>query len=81
MRTLTSIDEFVRYLAVAIGKPDTEFDPQLALAHQAISDSVTMVELAIVLEQELGVDLPDDIDLREASFASLYARYERAPDA
>jgi acyl carrier protein len=81
VRTPTSIDEFVRYLAVAIGKPDAEFDFEIALARQAISDSVTMVELAIVLEQELGVDLPDDLDLREASFASLYARYEGTPDA
>lgn len=56
MPTPSSIDEFVYYLARAIGAPERDFDPELTFASQAVSDSITMVELAIVLEQELGVD-------------------------
>jgi acyl carrier protein len=69
------IDEFVRYLADAIGAPGVPLDHDQPLANLAIGDSVTLTELAIVLEQELGMDLPDDLDLRSTSFVSLYARY------
>ena len=78
MTTPARIDEFVRYLGAAIGAPDIPLDYDQPLVSLSIGDSLTLTELAIVLEQELGVDLPDDLDLRSASFASLYARYERS---
>jgi acyl carrier protein len=69
------IDEFVRYLAAAIGVPDVLLDHDQPFVSLVIGDSLMLTELAIVLEQELGMDLPDDLDLRYASFSSLYARY------
>lgn len=74
------IDEFVRYLGAAIGAPELPLEYDQPLANLSIGDSLTLTELAIVLEQELGIDLPEDLDLRSASFASLYARYVKRSD-
>jgi len=71
----TSLDEFVLYLTTAVGAPDLQLEVDEPLVDLAIGDSLTLTELAVVLEQELGVDLSDDLDLRWASFAALYARY------
>ena len=78
MTAPADIGEFVLYLAAAIGAQGFQFDHDEPLARLAIGDSLTLTELAIVLEQELGIDLPDDLDLRSASFASLYTRYAEA---
>lgn len=75
MTSPASIAEFVRYLAAAIGAPDLPLAVDQPLVDLAIGDSLTLTELAVVLEQELGVDLPADLDLRDASLAGLYARY------
>jgi acyl carrier protein len=72
---LPPISDFVRYVAGAIGADDTPLRDDQPLGSQLTVDSVRMVELAIVLEQELGIDLPDDVDLRSMTLASLYERY------
>jgi acyl carrier protein len=69
------IGEFVRYLAGVIGAEDAPLLLDQPLGRQLIVDSVRMVELAIVLEQELGIDLDDDLDLRGVTFNRLYERY------
>ncbi|MGJ3560828.1 hypothetical protein ACR6C2_30060 [Streptomyces sp. INA 01156] len=38
-------------------------------------DSARMIELAIVLEEELGLDLPSDVDLRRSSPMELYGAF------
>ena len=74
---LRSADDLGRYLAGAIGAEDLILRADHPLGDQLTLDSVRMVELAIVLEQELGVDLPDDLDLRGLTPAALYQRYDR----
>ncbi|MFF5258023.1 hypothetical protein ACFY4C_03690 [Actinomadura viridis] len=48
-------------------------DPRRPIGEQAAADSARMVELAIVLEDELGAELPDDADLRTLSVVDLLA--------
>ncbi|MDZ4235558.1 MAG: hypothetical protein U1C73_17765 [Dietzia sp.] len=48
--------------------------PEVAIGDQLQIESSRMIELAIVLEEDLGVSLPDDIDLRRESIATLHNR-------
>jgi acyl carrier protein len=72
---LSSIGDFARYLADAIEADDPGLNFHQPFAAQLEADSVQMVELAIVLEQDLGIELPEDLDLRQMTLAGLYQRY------
>jgi acyl carrier protein len=81
MTAVLSVGEFARRLARAMGADDVVLDPDRPLSTQVEADSVRMVELAIALEQEFGLDLPDDLDLRQATVAGLYDQYTGVPHA
>jgi tetrahydromethanopterin S-methyltransferase subunit A len=66
-----SFPEFTRLLTTVLELPH-ELAAEVPLGDQADVDSVLMLELAIVLEQECGLDLPEDVDLRRSSPAELY---------
>jgi hypothetical protein len=53
---------------------DTPLNPGIALGEQLLIESARMIELAIVLEEDLGVPLPDDVDLRRESIVGLHER-------
>ncbi len=72
---IRTIDGFMGYLARAVGVARERLDATCPLGEQAELDSMRMTELAIVLEQELGMSLPDDLDLRAATPASLFEEY------
>jgi acyl carrier protein len=74
-----TIGDFASYLAGTIGADAASLRPDQPLGSQLAVDSVRMVELAIVLEQEFGIELPDDLDLRGVSVDGLYERYAAAP--
>jgi acyl carrier protein len=66
-----SLDEFVGYLA---GLLDVDsLSASEPIGDQVAVDSSRMIELAIALEQECGLELPDDLDLRRATPVSLFA--------
>lgn len=70
-----TFEEFLHYLARTMGAAEVELDADSALADQLPVDSVHMIELAIVLEQELHLDLPEDLDLRQSTPGELYRGY------
>ena len=74
-----SVTEFADYLAKSVGRAGTVLDPGRPLGEQLDVDSSRLMELSIALELELGMDLPDDVDLRVLSPAALHRDY-RAGD-
>jgi acyl carrier protein len=56
-------------------EPAATLAPDRPLGDQLAVDSARLMELAIVLEQDLGMRLPDDVDLRALTPAGLYADY------
>ncbi|ONI76182.1 hypothetical protein ALI144C_36525 [Actinosynnema sp. ALI-1.44] len=71
MPATRSFADFVTYLADLLdaGHALTADKP---IGEQVAVDSARMIELAIALEQECGVDLPDDLDLRGATPMQLF---------
>lgn len=53
---------------------DVHIDPDLAIGDQLQIESSRMIELAIVLEEDLNVPLPDAVDLSRESIATLHDR-------
>ncbi|GII66822.1 hypothetical protein Skr01_69070 [Sphaerisporangium krabiense] len=74
-----SAAQFADYLTRSVGRAGTALDQDLPLGEQLDVDSSRLMELSIALELELGMDLPDDVDLRALSPAALYHDY-RAGD-
>lgn len=70
-----SLAEFLSAVVDGLGAQGTELDPHVPLGVQLSVDSARMIELAIVLEEELGLDLPPDIDLRRSSPLELYGTF------
>lgn len=69
--SMRSIVDFTNYLAGLLEADGLSSD--VPIGDQVAVDSSRMIELAIALEQECGIDLPDDIDLRRATPADLFA--------
>jgi acyl carrier protein len=67
-----SLPEFTRYLTDLLELGDRGVSPDRPIGEQVHVDSARMLELAIALEQECGIDLPDDVDLRRSTPAELY---------
>ncbi|GAA0911524.1 phosphopantetheine-binding protein [Streptomyces thermoalcalitolerans] len=67
-----SMAEFLTAVVTGLGLEGTELDPDVPLGSQVSAESVRMIELAILLEEELGLDLPPDLDLRMCSPRELY---------
>ncbi|MFB7476443.1 hypothetical protein [Kitasatospora sp. NPDC056184] len=67
-----SLPEFLSALVAGLGVEGVELDPEVPLGTQLLVDSTRLIELAIVLEEELGLDLPPDLNLRRASPLDLY---------
>jgi acyl carrier protein len=72
---INSVEQFARFIAETVGAGDVTLKPDQPLNGQLAVDSIRMMELAVALEQDLGVDLPEDLDLRMATAASLYHQY------
>ncbi|HEY3903857.1 MAG TPA: phosphopantetheine-binding protein [Streptosporangiaceae bacterium] len=73
------LSEFASYLAGIVGSNGTVLRVDEPIGSQVTVDSIRMVELAIVLEQEFGVDLDDDADLRAVTLEDLYAQVRGVP--
>ncbi|MFF1509648.1 hypothetical protein [Streptomyces sp. NPDC058326] len=69
---LPTMTEFVTAVVTGLGLESTDLAPDLPLGTQVSVESVRMIELAILLEEELGLDLPPDLDLRTCSPQELY---------
>ena len=68
-------EEFSQLIARTVGAAGTVLEPDVALAEQLSVDSMRMMELAIVLEQDLGLTLGEDLDLRMSTPAELFRQY------
>ena len=66
-------EQFVTYLTDFVGLPDLPLTADLPLGSQL--ESLRLVELSVVLEQDLGVPLADDVNLAALTPAALYADY------
>jgi hypothetical protein len=77
MQAMRSLDDFLGYLAELLDA-GSALAADVPLGAQTTVDSSRMIELAIALEQECGVDLPDDVDLRGATPAELFHAVEQA---
>jgi hypothetical protein len=73
-----SPEEFGRVLGEGVGA-GRALALEEPLAEQLNADSLRMMELAVMLEQDLGLILPDDLDLRRCTPAELYRNYAREP--
>jgi len=71
--------EFRSMLYGTLGIGDAELAPDIALRDQILVESSRMVELAILLEQDLGADLDDDVDLAALSPPELHRLVEPEP--
>lgn len=71
---MMTAQEFVSYLTEYVGLPDLPLAGDVPLGSQL--ESLRLVELAVVLEQDLGVPLPDDVNLAALTPAALYADYQ-----
>ncbi|GFH38235.1 hypothetical protein SCWH03_44770 [Streptomyces pacificus] len=69
---LPDLAEFLTAVVTGLGLEGGELDPDVPLGTQVSVESVRMIELAILLEEELGLDLPPDLDLRRCSPQELY---------
>jgi acyl carrier protein len=69
-----TVDGFLRRIADTLA-PSASLVADRPLGTQLAVDSARLIELAIVLEQDLGMSLPDDVDLRALTPAALYADY------
>jgi acyl carrier protein len=69
-----SSEEFGRFLGEGVGA-EQALILEKPLAEQLHVDSLRMMELAVMLEQDLGLTLPDDLDLRQCTPAELYRSY------
>ncbi|PSJ25665.1 hypothetical protein B7P34_26930 [Streptosporangium nondiastaticum] len=67
-----ALEEFLTLVARTLGARDTVLDPHTPLGEQLTVDSVRVIELTVVLEEELGAELPDDADVARATPADLY---------
>lgn len=76
-----SATDLTRFITRLIGCPDGKLDADLPIGKQTEVSSLQLIELAIALEQECGIELPDDIDLRETTPAELAATAVQAPIA
>ncbi|MEI7031794.1 DUF4346 domain-containing protein [Streptomyces pratensis] len=74
-KTQLTLAEFCSAVVEGLGEQGTELDPNVPLGVQLSVDSARMIELAIVLEEELGLDLPSDVDLRRSSPLELYGAF------
>jgi len=70
-----SFEQFRDQVLQVVGVSGTDVDPGLDLGRQLGVESAQLTELALLLEQELGMELADDADLRSASIAALYDAY------
>lgn len=77
--TAMPMTEFARYLTGIVGSDGVALRVDEPIGSQVAVDSIRMVELAIVLEQEFGVDLDDDADLRAVTLEDLYAQVRGVP--
>jgi len=68
-----TLEEFLGVVTETLGAQDVQLDPDLPIGAQLSVESARMIELAIILEEELGLDLPDDVDLRQETGAGLHA--------
>ncbi|MFC5719513.1 hypothetical protein ACFP1Z_04840 [Streptomyces gamaensis] len=64
--------ELLRRVARTLDIEAATLDPHLPVGEQVAVDSARIIELTVVLEEELGLCLPDDIDLRQVSLAELH---------
>jgi acyl carrier protein len=71
--------DFASYLASIVGSDGAPLRFDEPIGSQVSVDSIRMVELAIVLEQEFGLDLDDDTDLLAATVEDLYAQVRGGP--
>lgn len=69
--------DFVRRVANVLAIDEAALHADQALEDQTAVDSLRMMELAVMLELELGVDLDDEVDLRRQTPAQLYRDYQR----
>ncbi|MGK5547686.1 DUF4346 domain-containing protein [Streptomyces sp. URMC 127] len=67
-----ALEEFLTLVSRTLGARDTVLDPHTPLGEQLAVDSVRVIELTVVLEEELGAELPDDADVARATPADLY---------
>ncbi|MFF7024694.1 phosphopantetheine-binding protein [Streptomyces klenkii] len=67
-----ALEEFLTLVARTLGARGTALDPHTPLGEQLAVDSVRIIELTVVLEEELGAELPDDADVARATPADLY---------
>lgn len=73
MMPTMSLADLVAVMARTLGIAPTDLDPELPLGAGQHLESARVVELAVVLEEELDMVLPDDVDLREQSPRRLHA--------
>jgi hypothetical protein len=74
-----AMSDFAGYLTGIVGSDGAALAVDEPIGSQVAVDSIRMVELAIVLEQEFGVDLDDDTDLRTVTLEELYAQVRGGP--
>lgn len=67
----SSAQDLGQFITRLIGFPGLELDADRPIGEQIAVSSLQLMELAIALEQECGLELPDDIDLRQATPAEL----------
>ncbi|MEV8474126.1 phosphopantetheine-binding protein [Streptomyces sp. NPDC051173] len=72
MAQAPALEDFLRLVTRTLGAEDTVLDPHTPLGEQVAVDSARLIELTVVLEEELGADLPDDADLARATPAELH---------
>lgn len=66
-------NDFRSLLYATLGIEDVDLDMDIALREQILVSSLRIVELAILLEQDLGADIEDDINLAALSPAELHS--------
>ncbi|MEU3752584.1 phosphopantetheine-binding protein [Streptomyces olivoreticuli] len=72
MAQAPALEDFLRLVTRTLGAEDAVLDPHTPLGEQLAVDSARLIELTVVLEEELGADLPDDADLARATPAELH---------
>ncbi|MEU5418547.1 phosphopantetheine-binding protein [Streptomyces sp. NPDC001407] len=72
MAQAPALEDFLRLVTRTLGAEDAVLDLHTPLGEQLAVDSARLIELTVVLEEELGADLPDDADLARATPAELH---------